>query len=386
VTAHAKLSPSASGRWLECPASVRLLRDIDTHVSSPAAQEGTDFHLLCEITARYRLLGGDEAEYQEALLDWAMETVPEGIADQLMYLEQWIDYLEECLAEEEGAQLFLEQKLQTGIPGCWGTSDTVIIYSDRIKIVDIKYGKGMQVVAWDNPQLMLYGLGALSLVDGNIQVRDVELVAWQPRRDNVSEYHISRKDLEAWREQIRPIAELALTEDAPFGPSEDACYWCPVAGTCKARAEKMLALDFGDPDLLSPAELAEAYSMVKEISRWTAAVSAAALDAANDKKLPGYKVVLSGGRRSIPDSAKAIKVLVDEGFDREAVARESIQTLGVLDKLAGSGDRLKLILGDLLVKGEGSPSLAPESDPRQPADALTTAKGDFADIPNGDPS
>jgi hypothetical protein len=349
-------------------------------VSSPAAQEGTDFHLLCEITARYRLLGGDEAEYQEALLDWAMETVPDGLADQLAYLEQWIDYLEECLAEEEGAQLFLEQRLQTGIPGCWGTSDTVIIYSDRIKIVDIKYGKGMKVEAHKNSQLMLYGLGALSLVEDALQVKDVELVAWQPRRNNMSEYHLTRKELLAWGHQILPIAELALTEDAPFGPSEEACYWCPVAGTCRARAEKMLALDFGDPDLLTPAELADAYGRVKEISRWVSDISAAALDAAHDQKLPGYKVVLSGGRRSIPDNEKAITVLYGAGYKRKDISRVSIQTLGVLDKLVGGEDKLKAILGDLLVKGEGTPSLAIASDPRPPADAQEAAKGDFAEI------
>lgn len=381
---HAVLSPSASGRWMQCPASVRMTRDIVSE-DSVYAREGTQFHTLCEVEATKRLLEDKPREYSVERLEWALETEDEWQDDQLKYVEQWIEFLEECLAEEEGARLHLEVRVDTGIPGCWGTADAIIVYSDRIRVIDIKYGAGVKVSAIGNSQARLYGVGALeTLIEDPLTIHEITNTIWQPRMNNISEETLTRAELVKWRDDLIPTAQLALGEDAPFGPSEDACRFCPIAGTCGPRTRKMLAQDFGDPDLLDGDEMAEAYSRVPELKRWITDIEDAALKMAYEEagSVPGFKVVLSGGRRGIKDDAKAIDALVAAGYERSKVERISIQTLGVLDKVAGSADNLQKVLGDLLVKSEGRLSLAPESDSRPEADALHSAKTDFAEISN----
>lgn len=383
---HAILSPSASGRWLQCPASVRMTRDIPDQEESVYAREGTLFHTLCEIAASIRILKQDIRENELRMLEWALEVGDDWREDQVEYAGLWLTYLQDLLDQEPGAQLLLEQRVDTGIPGCWGTADAVIIYSDRIHVVDIKYGSGIKVSAIDNSQLRLYGLGGLSLVEDPLKIQEITTTVWQPRMGNVSSETLTRRELIKWRDEIKPIAELALGEDAPFGPSESACRFCPIAGNCGPQTRWMLNQDYGDPDLLDAEEMAEAYSRVPGLKKWAAQVEDAALKRAyeEDGSVPGYKVIRSGGRRSITNESDAIDRLRTLGYDLDDISARKIATLGKLDKLAGGAEELQQILGDLLVKGEGRLSLAPDSDPRPPADAIHSAKNDFADIQEGD--
>lgn len=383
---HAILGPSASGRWIACPASIRMIRDhAPEQQDSIYAEEGTMFHTLCEVTASYRLLGGGIDHYDIGMLDWALNALEDWHDDQLRYVEEWIEFLREALAEEEGAQLYLEVVVDTGVPGCWGTADAVIVYSDRIRVIDVKYGAGVKVECVGNSQLRLYGVGALeTLIEDPLTIHEVTTTVWQPRMNNISDETLTRHELLRWRDDIIPAAKLALSEDAPFGPGEDTCRWCPVAGICKPRADRMLAIDFGDPNVLTGDEMAEAYSRIGELTQWCNDIQDAALKQAYEEagSVPGYKVVLSNGRRKISDEKAAIEALVAAGYDRDAVERTSIQTLGALDKLTGSKDALDEVLGDLIGVSEGRLSLAPESDKREPADALHSAKTDFAGISN----
>jgi len=380
---HAILGPSASGRWIQCPASVRMVRDLPPQEDSVYAREGTQFHTLCEVVASRRILDKEPSDYALGYLEWALETDEDWHDDQLRYAEKWIDLLEEYLAEEEGARLFLEVVVDTGIPGCWGTADAIILYSDRIRVIDIKYGAGIRVSAIKNSQARLYGVGALEvLVEDPLTIREITNTIWQPRMNNLSEETMTRAELVQWRDEIRPIALLALGEDAPFGPSETACRFCPIAGECGPRTKFMLAQDFGDPDILSAEEMADAFTRTSHLKRWIADIEDAALKRAyeEDGSVPGFKVVRSGGRRYITDEKKAVETLIAAGFDRKKVERISIQTLGALDKIVGSKEELDGVLGDLVGMSEGRLSLAKDSDPRPAADAVHDAKRDFAGV------
>lgn len=385
---HAVLSPSASHRWMTCPASIRMARDVpDEQSDSVYALEGTQFHTLCEVEASRRILGREPSEYALEFLDWALETEDGWHEDQLRYVEDWITLLREYLSEEEGAQLFLEVRVDTGVPGCWGTADAVIVYSDWIRVIDIKYGMGQRISALENPQLRLYGVGALEhLVEDPLTIKEVWNTIWQPRLNNLSEENMTRAALVKWRNDLIPTARLALSEDAPFGPSEDACRYCPAAGICGPRARFMLAQDFGDPDVLTGEELADAFSRTSHLKRWIADIEDTALKRAYEEagSVPGFKVVQSGGRRSIVDGEAAVDRLLAANFDPTDVYVRKPATLAKLEKLAGGPDELQQILGDLLVKSEGRLSLAKESDPRPAADAFHSAETDFAGIENGE--
>lgn len=383
--AHAILGPSGSGTWISCPASIRMCRDIPRQPESVYAREGTQFHTLAELSAKYSILEGSESDYSQEYLDWELETEDEWKDDQKEHLKNWLVFLNEVLSEDPDAVLLLEQRVDTGVPGCWGTADVVVISKKLgwIKVIDIKYGAGIRVSATENSQLMLYGVGALGLVDDLSKIKNVTVVVWQPRMNNKSEYTISKSKLMKWRDSLIPIAEMALGEDAPFGPSESACRFCPAAGICGPRARKMLEQDFGDPNVLTGEEMADAFSRTSELKRWIADIEDAALKRAYEDagSVPGYKVVRSGGRRTITDAEKAVGTLIEAGYSPDEVSSRKPATLGQLDKLVGP-DKLQQILGDLLVKSEGRLSLAPDSDPRQPADAVHSAQDDFADISN----
>lgn len=383
---HAILGPSASGRWIQCPASIRMCRDVETQSDSVYAQEGTQFHTLCQIEASDRILW-DSWEYETDRLDWALETEEGWQEEQLEYVEQWIALLEGYLDEEPGAQLFLEVRVETGVPGCWGTADAIIVYSDRIRVIDIKYGVGILVSALGNSQARLYGIGALeTLVKDPLTIHEITNVIWQPRKNNLSEETLTRAELVKWRDDLIPVAQLALGEDAPFGPSDTACRFCPVAGECVPRMKFMLEQDFGNPDIMTGEQIAEAVSRVDGLRKWAADVQAMALKRAHDEagSVPGFKVVRSGGHRQFPDPDAAAQRLIQQGYDPDVVYNRKINTLAKLDKLTGSAERLQQVLGDLLVKSEGSLSLAPDSDKRPAADAVHSAQTDFADIENGD--
>lgn len=381
---HAILSPSASSRWSRCPASVRMSRDLPPQPESVYAREGTLFHTLCELSLKHHLGQTSEEEYALDLLDWMVECPDEWREDQFRHLGEWIEFVDSYLGEDPEATVYVEQVVQTGIPGCWGTADFSIVFTDgSLVVIDIKYGAGLKVSAVENSQLRLYGLGALNtLVSDPLTVPDVTMVVWQPRMSNISRETLTRQELYAWRDGLLPIAELALGEDGPFNPSEVACRFCPVAGECAPRAKYMLDQDFGDPDLMTGEEIADAFARAGELKQWVTDVQDAALKRAyeTDGSVPGFKVVRSGGRRSIVDPEKAVSVLLEQGYPEDKVFSRKPATLGELEKLTGSADKLQEVLGGLLVKGEGRLSLVPNSDAREKADAVHSAESDFAEI------
>lgn len=389
-THHATLGPSGASRWLQCPASIGMAQKVPKQESSPHAQEGTIAHELGEIRAgRYFGLITEE-EFQKKFSAWKRDfnkhygdDAPRA-AEMHHHIDGYISLIEERAALHKGSSIALEQRLETGVPGSWGTSDVVIVSPEHVEIIDLKYGTGVPVDAEWNPQLMLYGVGALDAY-GDL-LGDTEVVyatVYQPRIGNTSTFEISPVDLRAWRDwHVIPLAEEALGEDARFGPSATACRWCPAAGICKPRADKNLAADFGDESdysVISPERLADILRKAPEWKAWLTAVENSALDRAysSGEKIPGYKVVLSGGRRILEDAPAAIQALIDSGYPAEKVATFKAKGFGELENLVGGKKILHDILGDLIGKSEGKPSLVVESDKREPITPESSAADDF---------
>jgi hypothetical protein len=384
--AHALLSPSSAERWLACPASVRMVESLDRtdDGGSEWAAEGTRAHTLCEIEASY-LFGLTNKEQHDAFkAAWLKVAAEHGddVEEMERHARTYLNLLQDIAGGMDGpVTMRFEIRVRTGVPGCWGTADAALVSATRVAIVDYKYGQGVVVRAEENPQLMLYSVGVLELMDLLGTIETVDMWICQPRVGEISRYSMSAEDLRAWRDfDVLPVARETKSPDAHFGPSESACRWCPAAGVCKVRATQIVQRDFGNPDLMDEDDLAVAFRSLSEIRDWCNAVEAEALrQAYNEKRhLPGLKVVLSGGKRSMPDEKAVIDRLVEAGYDREKVSREKAETLSVLERLVGR-ERLPALLGGLLVKGKGSPSLVDEADPRPAVDKLTEARQDFRD-------
>ena len=143
--------------------------------------------------------------------------------------------------------------------------------------------------------------------------------------------------------------------------------------------EYMAQSDFaGDPDLLSPAEIGELIDRIPDIQRWCSSVQEAALRMvfSEGKTIPGKKVVLSNGRRSIKDEVGAIQTLIDHGYAAEQVAALHIKTIGDLEKLVGAKE-LARVLDKFFVKSVGKPALVSEDDDRPAVNPESEAAKDF---------
>lgn len=384
-SSHATLGPSSSERWIACPASVRMGEKVPRGPESPYATEGTAAHVLGELKARWQVLGDiDEEQYYASRGEWETEySISEEILIEMeFHTDAYVELIRERLAVHPNSVALLEQRVATGIPRCWGTSDTVIVSPVHVEIIDLKYGQGVPVEAEGNSQLRLYGVGALDTFGDLLgEVETVYTTVFQPRLNHTLTASIPAADLRAWRDSLLPVAEEALSEDAHFGPSEDACRWCPAAGRCRAQLEFATKVDFGqDIEILDGDDYAEILAQIPAIKRFLTDIEAASLNRvySEGESIPGYKVVLSGGKRVVADSDGALEALALAGYDPDQVSEKKISGIGVLEKLLGKVD-FQTILGDYVNKTPGRPSLVPEGDKRPSVTPNSEAQSDFAE-------
>ena len=123
-------------------------------------------------------------------------------------MEQRVKALQSC----SDPVILVEQRLDFSkyVPEGFGTGDCVIIADGTLSVIDYKHGKGILVEAEKNPQMLCYALGALELFDGIYDIDTVSMTIFQPRRENVSTYTISKEELLQWAADVLiPRAKLA---------------------------------------------------------------------------------------------------------------------------------------------------------------------------------
>ena len=384
--AHAKLSPSAAARWINCPGSIALSELCPPPGSSDYADEGTLAHLLAEGKV---LLGADEITptYYNKRLKKAMESQYYGGEMEeatTYYAEQVMLIYCEWLKKDQEAELLVEQRfsLEEWVPDCFGTSDAVVIAGDVIEVIDLKYGKGVKVDAVGNPQLRLYGLGAAAMFRELYDLKTVRMTIIQPRLDHVSTEELGLIELYSWADMVvKPAAKAALGKDAPTACG-DWCRWCPAKATCRTRAEKQLELavyDFQDPPLLQPEEIGDVLRQAEELQKWVADVQAYALEQAlAGEHYDGWKLVEGRSVRKYADELKVAEKLRADGWEDAMIYERKLLGLTAMEKLVGK-KKLTETLGELIVKPAGKPVLVPQTDKRPEINAAASAKEDFKD-------
>ncbi len=369
---HALLSASSSHRWLACPPSARLCESYEDK-GSEYAQQGTDAHSLCEYKLQKALgIKADDPTENLTYYDSEMEVCAESYADYVM--EQLAAAMKNC----SDPIVLIEQRLDYSrfVPEGFGTGDAVIIADGQLTICDYKHGKGVLVEAEKNPQMMCYALGALELFDALYDIDTVRMVIFQPRRENVSEYIITRTELLQWAEDILvPTAKLAFDGEGEFCAGEH-CRFCKVKAACRKRAEYNLELakyDFETPAMLDDVEIEAVLSKVDELVSWAADVKEFALHAAiSGKAWTDWKLVEGrSNRKYVSDEAVATAV-TEAGYNPY---EEKLLGVTAMTALLGKKNFVEVIESrGLIEKPQGKPVLVPMSDKRP---ALNTAKQDF---------
>jgi hypothetical protein len=131
--------------------------------------------------------------------------------------------------------------------------------------------------------------------------------------------------------------------------------------------------------MITNEELGQALDRTRELENWIKQVRETALIKIYDRgeQVPGWKVVQAHGRRTIPDVEAAAQRLMKAKFRKRDTTRTQLLPLGQLDRLVGGADRLEEILGDLVVRTPGKPTLAPQDDKRESISSLSQAQQEF---------
>ena len=368
---HALLSPSAAHRWMNCPPSACLEREFPSS-SSEVAAEGTAAHALCEHKLR-KLLKLRSKRPHSDFEDDEMDRCS----------DDYVSFVQEQMGEIPSPMVLVEQRLDLTryVPEAFGTADCIIVGGDRLHIVDFKYGMGVLVEAEHNPQMMLYALGALELLDGIYDIQKISVSIFQPRRENVCTWSLPKEELLRWaRDDLVEKARLAYAGEGEYCAGE-WCTFCRASVRCRARAEEKLRLakeEFKYPPLITDEEIEDVLGEIPELIKWANAILAYATDAAvnHGKAWTGFKIVEGRSVRRYKDEDDVAREAESAGYTD--IFDKKLISLTQMEKLMGK-KAFTDILGGLIEKPPGKPTLVPLSDKR-PAIHTGSAQSEFTAI------
>lgn len=388
--AHAKLSPSSAHRWMECPGSVRASESV-VRGSSVFADEGTAAH---ELASHCLNLGFDAERFAGQFVDIEGTTPATRflladndsercfeITDEMVEsVQTYLDFVRGLY--EPGDELDVEYRfdLQHIAQGMFGTGDCVIYKpkTGALIVADLKYGRGVPVEPEENPQLLLYGLGAVKR-HGNRPLTTVTLAIIQPRcRHPSGPIRQWVTDSVELMEREIDIAEAALrteADDAPLNPGE-WCRFCPVAATCDANREmvrKVAGLQFADevsdPVKMAPEKLAEVLAEVDVVESWAKNVRRYAHDQAMaGSPPPGWKLVDKRATRKWKSESQAAEWLKSQGVNAGDIFEEIMRSPAQIEKFVpgkNADARKAFIKPQVEAKSSGA-VLVPMLDKRPP--------------------
>lgn len=397
---HAILSPSAAHRWLHCTPAPRVEAEFP-ETTSEYAEEGRLAHSVCELAAKKKFTVMNNRTYNSRLKK--LKADPKWDDEMLSTAATYVEHLTEHAMRFEHAP-YVALEVQVDItdyaPEAFGTCDCVMIGGDELIITDYKHGKGVPVSAQDNPQMLLYALGALKLyrpIYGDM-IRRVSTYIDQPRLGSYDGASMTVEELLAWGESIKPKAAAAFMGTGEFAPGE-WCRFCRAKAKCRARANQNTALeDFKDciplgrsipmqaeydatgfkpSNCLTDEEIGALLVRAEGLVAWYNDLKEYALAAClNGKTIPGWKAVEGRSTRAWTDQDAALDALMAGGVEEAIIYDRVPKTLAQLEKVIGK-QRFGELVGGMIIKSPGKPALAAESDKRP---AYNGAAADFSEV------
>ena len=373
---HAVLSASGAHRWLHCNPSARLELEFADR-ETEAAAEGTAAHALAEHKLKKALKLRSRKPVSPYDCD-EMDAYTDG------YVEFVLEQLEEARALCADPLVLIEQRLDFScyVPDGFGTGDCLIVADKLLHIIDFKYGQGVLVDAEENPQMMLYALGAYQAYSFLYDIRSIHLVIIQPRLDSISEWECSLGELLEFAEYVKDRAKLAINGEGEFCPGEKQCRFCRGKAQCRARAEENVKLAFSPdkgklPPLISNEEMGKYLSTGEDVAKWLSDLKEHALkECLAGHEVPGWKAVEGRGSRDWTDMDAAFEVLKEKGIAEEILYEKKALTLAQVEKTIGKKDFAEMV-GSMVVKNPGKPTLVKESDKREAITNKITAEKAF---------
>ena len=381
--AHALLGASGAKKWMTCTPSARL-EETFPDSSSDYAREGTLAHELAELKVRKHFL--------EPIGQRKFNSMLKVIKENQLYqpemdehTETYLEYIKKiAYAYTSRPYIAIEKKLDYSkyAPEGFGTADCIIIAENDMYVIDFKYGQGHPVYAEENEQMKLYAVGAYLEYSILYDVQNIHLSIVQPRKDNISEFTTTPEKLMIWAEEtVKPLALLAWEGKGEFVPGEHCnSGFCRARKVCRARSDMNIALaGFIDkkPPLITNQEVGEYLEKAQDIVKWVKDLEDYALsECLSGREVSGWKSVEGRGSREFTDLDAAFNKLKESGIDEAILYERKPLTLAQAEKVVGKKEFNDLV-GDLVIKNPGKPTLVKESDKRPAISNMVTASDIF---------
>lgn len=382
--AHALLGASSAHRWLKCTKSARLEEQFpDT--ASEAAEEGTLAHELAELKVRNYFNPGDVSKRKLTFAIKKLKENPLWDKEMLLHTETYLDFIKQmALKLPSEPHVDVEKRVDYGqyAPGGFGTADCILTQGNTLCVIDFKYGKGVPVSAEENPQMMLYALGAYESCKILYPIERIHLAIVQPRLpDGVTEWGCSLEDLLRFGDYVRERAALAFAGEGEFAPGEKTCRFCRARQQCRARSDHNVKMAFNLeelPPLITHEEagqrllaMRDVVAYQKDLQEWALSESLAG------NEVPGWKAVEGRRSRDWIDMDAAFEKLTKSGVVAEEILWEKKPlTLAQVEKTIGKKDFADAV-GKYVIQKPGKPALVEASDKREAITNKVTAKEAF---------
>lgn len=361
---HALLSASGSHRWMACPRSALFSLEFPPSVSSKYAEEGTKAHSLAE------------AMLQNLVIDW--EYSDEMLKNVMVY----VDYVREK-AKGKNLSIEVSKDLKWLHPELKkGTADAVIREDlGDIEVVDLKYGAGVMIDPYQNPQLMMYALMATydeSLGTIDTSYENVIITIVQPRcgDEKIRSWKFSMHELLIFAETLRDCASEAMEKDAKFVSGEH-CKWCPCAHACPElikTTHEVIAADFDiipDVATLNDEQVARVIKHKSVIKNFIEACETYAMSKlAIGEKVNGLKLVRGRGSRDWNAPLEEIEARLLDLTTPDLIYMSGLKSVAQIEKIIG-----KKAIEPLVAKVQGKLTVVEESDKREAVTVVS--KDDF---------
>ena len=390
---HALLSASSAKKWLNCTPSARL-EDALPDEQSEYAAEGTLAHSMCELKLAKQFTDKNmpDKTYKSRLNKLMKDPLYSKEMDG--FTDAYADYITGIAYNFPSTPYVAVEKrvdYSPWAPEGFGTCDCILIHGTGMHVCDFKYGKGKAVSSRENPQLMLYALGAWNAFRMIYPIKTVALHIIQPRIDNTSSWETGVDELLRWGDEtVKPQALKAFRGEGECvqGKWCDDCF-CRLSATCRARAEENMALmkdarnaaGTGDslmklPPQLGNGEVGALLKRAQFLKAWVSKLEAYAQgEILAGRDVPGWKLVEGRNNRTIQNIDAAFEELCAAGYPEAVLYKMQPVALGDLEKLLEKDH--KKILEKYIVKPPGKPTLVPEDDKRPAISPVSIAEGAF---------
>ena len=380
--AHAILGASGAKRWMNCPGSVNLTREIPGALESTGsvyAREGTAAHAVAEKC----LLNGMDPEFYVGQKIEGIKVTREMASAVRVYVDKV------RLVAEASGNTITEDNVETRIDlaACeppedmFGTVD-FWDYNDlrgkHLTVIDYKHGQGISVEAEENPQLLYYSLGIVLRL--GTMPRRITVVIVQPRASHpdgiVRDWTFSKERLIRFKDDLLTAAYQTREPDAPLAVG-DWCKFCPAMAQCPAQHEHAVTVAQQEFSVIEedPGSLPEPHAMTEEellvvldkgdyVSRWLAAVKKYVFERLEQgEDIPGWKLVPKRANRKWKDEDEARAILLaEDGVDEQDIWKKSLLSPRQAELLLR---RVGAELPEGLTSRQPSGyNLAPSDDPR----------------------